>query len=128
MLAKIELSLAPSKAKGLSEDERLELGRLLLKAGYRVDIVRRRPNANPGTQYEYYMILDKGIAMPDTRKGHNPSGAPDPTRARAENNIQKDEKRVHDLIHVLRYVADAAGFEIAERIVLIDSQSGRIYR
>ena len=58
MLAKIELSLAPSKAKGLSE--RLELGRLLLKAGYRVDIVRRRPNANPGTQYEYYMILDKG--------------------------------------------------------------------
>lgn len=44
--------------------------------------------------------------MPDTRKGHNPSGAPDPTRARAENNIQKDEKRVHDLIHVLRYVAD----------------------
>lgn len=124
MLAKIELSLAPSKAKGLSEDERLELGRLLLKAGYRVGIVRRRPNANPGTQYEYYMILDKG----DTRKGHNPSGAPDPTRARAENNIQKDEKRVHDLIHVLRYVADAAGFEIAERIVLIDSQSGRIYR
>lgn len=56
MLAKIELSLAPSKAKGLSEDERLELGRLLLKAGYRVDIVRRRPNANPGTQYEYYMM------------------------------------------------------------------------
>lgn len=45
-----------------------------------------------------------------------------------KNNIQKDEKRVHDLIHVLRYVADAAGFEIAERIVLIDSQSGRIYR
>mgnify|MGYP000084295546 CR=1 FL=1 len=66
--------------------------------------------------------------MPDTRKGHNPSGAPDPTRARAENIIQKDEKRVHDLIHVLRYVADAAGYEIAERIVLIDSQTGRIYR
>ena len=61
MLAKIELSLAPSKAKGLSEDERLELGRLLLKAGYRVDIVRRRPNANPGTQYEYYK--SKGVTM-----------------------------------------------------------------
>ena len=60
MSTKIELSLAPAKAKGLSEDERLDLGRLRLKAGYRVDIVRRRPNANPGTQYEYYMILDKG--------------------------------------------------------------------
>ena len=60
MLAKIELSLAPSKAKGLSEDERLELGRLLLKAGYRVDIVRGRQKDTTGTQYEYYMILDKG--------------------------------------------------------------------
>lgn len=60
MLAKIELSLAPSKAKGLSEDERLDLGRLLLKAGYRVDIVRRRPNTNPGTNYDYFMVLDKG--------------------------------------------------------------------
>lgn len=29
MSAKIELSLAPAKAKGLSEDERLDLGRLL---------------------------------------------------------------------------------------------------
>ncbi len=38
MSAKIELSLAPAKAKGLSEDERLDLGRLLLKAGYRVDM------------------------------------------------------------------------------------------
>ena len=66
--------------------------------------------------------------MPDTRKGHNPSGAPDPTRRVPKITSRKDEKRVHDLIHVLRYVADAAGFEIAERIVLIDSQSGRIYR
>ena len=60
MSAKIELSLTPAKLKGLSEDERLDLGRLMLKAGYRVDIVRRRPNSNPGTQYEYFMILDKG--------------------------------------------------------------------
>lgn len=60
MSAKIELSLTLAKLKGLSEDERLDLGRLMLKAGYRVDIVRRRPNANPGTQYEYFMILDKG--------------------------------------------------------------------
>ena len=56
--------------------------------------------------------------MPDTRKGRNPSGAPDPTR----------EARVSELVHVLRYVADAAGFEIVERIVLVDNQTGRIYR
>ena len=55
--------------------------------------------------------------MPDTRKNHNPSGAPDPTRVRAENNIQREEARVSELVHVLRYVAGAAGFEIVERIV-----------
>jgi len=70
------------------------------------------------------------VAAPMLRAGRTTGRCAEenPTRARAENNIQKDEKRVHDLIHVLRYVADAAGFEIAERIVLIDSQSGRIYR
>ena len=64
--------------------------------------------------------------MPDTRKNHNPSGAPDPTRVRAESNIQREEARVSEL--VLRYVAGAAGFEIVERIVLVDNQTGRIYR
>lgn len=48
--------------------------------------------------------------MPDTRKNHNPSGAPDPTRVRAESNIQREEARVSELVHVLRYVAGAAGF------------------
>lgn len=128
MSAKIELSLAPAKAKGLSEDERLDLGRLLLKAGYRVDIVRRRPNTNPGTNYDYFMVWTKERTMPDTRKNHNPSGAPDPTRVRAESNIQREEARVSELVHVLRYVAGAAGFEIVERIVLVDNQTGRIYR
>lgn len=62
--------------------------------------------------------------MPDTRKNHNPSGAPDPTRVRAESNIQREEARVSELVHVLRYVAGAAGFEIVERIVLVDNQTG----
>ena len=35
--------------------------------------------------------------MPDTRKNHNPSGAPDPTRVRAESNIQREEARVSEL-------------------------------
>ena len=124
MSAKIELSLAPAKAKGLSEDERLDLGRLLLKAGYRVDIVRRRPE--PSTNISWFWTKER--TMPDTRKNHNPSGAPDPTRVRAESNIQREEARVSELVHVLRYVAGAAGFEIVERIVLVDNQTGRIYR
>ena len=66
--------------------------------------------------------------MPDTRYGHNPSGAADPTRTEAEENILKDEKRIGDLVHVLRYVADGAGFEIMGRVTLIDKRTGRVYK
>lgn len=63
MSAKIQLILAPTDVKGttrgLSEDERLDLGRLMLKAGYRVEIVRRRLSEKPGTPYSYFMILDR---------------------------------------------------------------------
>lgn len=54
---------APTDAKGitkgLSEEERLDLGRLMLKAGYRVEIVRRKMVEKPRTQYSYFMILDR---------------------------------------------------------------------
>lgn len=59
---------------------------------------------------------------------HNPSGAADPTRTQAEENILKDEKRIGDLVHVLRYVADGAGFEIMGRVTLIDKRTGRVYK
>ena len=54
--------------------------------------------------------------MPDTRYGHNPSGAADPTRTRAEESLVRDEKKIGDLIHVLRYVADAAGRGVGGRL------------
>lgn len=66
--------------------------------------------------------------MPDERYGRNPSGAADPTRTKAEENISRDEKRVSDLVHVLRYVADGAGFEIMGRVVLIDKRTGRVFK
>lgn len=66
--------------------------------------------------------------MPDERYGRNPSGALDPTRTKAEESISKDEKRVSDLVHVLRYVADCAGFKIAGRVELIDKRSGRTFK
>lgn len=61
MSAKIQLILTEAKetTKGLSEDERLDLGRLMLKAGYRVEIVRRRLVEKPGNPYSYFMILDR---------------------------------------------------------------------
>lgn len=66
--------------------------------------------------------------MPDDRYGRNPSGLPDPTRTQAEENICRDEKRIGDLVRVLRYVADGAGFEILGRVILVDKKTGRIYK
>lgn len=54
--------------------------------------------------------------------------APDPTRTKAEENVSRDEKRIGDLVHVLRYIADAAGFEIYGRIVLLDKKTGRVFK
>lgn len=66
--------------------------------------------------------------MPDTRYGHNPSGAADPTRTKAEANLEKDEKRVSNLVHTLRSVADLADFEICGRVTLLDKKTGRVYK
>ena len=71
---------------------------------------------------------ERGDKMPDERYGRNPSGAADPTRTKAEENMGRDEKRVSDLVHVLRYVADGAGFEILGRVVLSDKRTGRVYK
>lgn len=66
--------------------------------------------------------------MPDERYGRNPSGAADPTRTKAEESLGRDEKRIGDLVHVLRYVADGAGFEIVGRVVLLDKRTGRVFK
>lgn len=67
---------------------------------------------------------ERNTKMPDNRYGYNPSGAADPTRVRAEENMTKDERRIGELVRVLRYVADGAGFDICGRIVLVDKKTG----
>lgn len=62
------------------------------------------------------------------RPWENSSGKADPTAYTATRPIQEDEQRVSDLVHVIRYVAKNAGFEIINRIEFRDRRSGRIYR
>ena len=60
MRDKKEILLTPAKSyMGLSEDERLEVGRLMLKAGYRVEFERRRPPGKTAVAFEFYIVLDK---------------------------------------------------------------------
>ena len=54
MQDKKEILLTPAKTgMGLSETERLEVGRLMLKAGYRVTFVKRRPPGKTAGPPEY---------------------------------------------------------------------------
>lgn len=59
----------------------------------------------------------------------------DPTPYGAHKNIRKEEqleaarmRTISALVGALKQVADLAGFEIVGRVVLMDKDSGRIFR
>ena len=70
--------------------------------------------------------------MPDYGIRRNSEGYRDPTAFAALMNIQKEEleqqRRVAELIHVLKYIVDKSGFELAARIELRDKRTGKEYR
>lgn len=59
---------------------------------------------------------------------YNGSHYPDPTAYHAIRRAENENSRVKDLIQELKEIIDDSGFELVERIVLRDKQSGRIYR
>ena len=70
--------------------------------------------------------------MPDYGFRRNSEGYRDPTAFAALMNIQKEEmeqqRRVAELINVLKYIVDKSGFELAARIELRDKRTGKEYR
>lgn len=62
----------------------------------------------------------------------NAEGYADPTAYEGLKPIIREEteqqKRVNALIHVLKYIIRAAGFELLNRIEIKDSKTGREYR
>ena len=58
----------------------------------------------------------------------NGEGYADPTAYHAIKNIEQYEKRVTDLVHVLKYIIQNSDFELVERIQLRDKKTGRIYK
>ena len=64
--------------------------------------------------------------------GRNTEGYSDPAASIAVGQVSREEseadKRVYDLIKVLKYIIHVAGFELTERIHLKDNESGREYK
>ena len=68
--------------------------------------------------------------MHDPRK--NFEGYADPTAYYGTKKIVKEEeeleKKVSDLVKVLKFIIRSCGFELADRIQLRDIKSGRVYK
>ena len=64
----------------------------------------------------------------------NESGYLDPTAYTAIMNIEgsavtiEDYERFHKLLKAIKNICDIAGFELAERVILADKKSGRIWK
>lgn len=69
-----------------------------------------------------------GIANRENNPRKNSEGYSDPTAFEAFRNIDKEDERFHRLLHTLFYICELADFQIEGRIVLIDKQTGRIWR
>jgi hypothetical protein len=70
--------------------------------------------------------------MPDYGIRRNSEGYRDPTAFAALMKIQKEEmeqqRRVTELVKVLKYIIDKSGFELAARIELREKRTGKEYR
>lgn len=70
--------------------------------------------------------------MPDYGIKKNKEGYNDPTAYAAISNIHKEEmeqqRRVSELINVLKFIIDKSGFELTARIQLRDKRTGKEFR
>lgn len=61
------------------------------------------------------------------KEWQNSEGYVDPTAYHALKNIE-DEKKVSELVFVLKWIINKSGFELVERIQLRDKKNGKIYK
>ncbi len=70
--------------------------------------------------------------MPDYGMRKNGEGYNDPTAYAALSKIQREEielqRRVSEVINVLKYVIDKSGFELMARIEIRDKKTGKEFR
>lgn len=81
------------------------------------------------------MTLKRGIrklVVPVNKPWQNHEGYSDPTAYEGLKPVIREEteqqQRVSALVRVLKYVIDAAGFDLLNRIELKDRKTGRVYR
>lgn len=72
----------------------------------------------------HLLILKGGEGM--AKEWQNSEGYADPTAYKALKNIE-DKERVSELIFILKWIIRKSGFELVERIKIVDPKSGKVY-
>jgi hypothetical protein len=67
------------------------------------------------------------ISKTESISTKNEEGYNDPTGCEAVKNMEKDRARVNKLLHTIFYICKLAGFEVKDRIVLVDKKTGQIW-
>ena len=62
------------------------------------------------------------------KHGRNSAGYSDPTMTKAVDKLSKDRKRMEKLVQHIYYICELAGFEVGERIILIDKSTGVVWK
>lgn len=58
----------------------------------------------------------------------NAEGYSDPTAYEAIKSADADDERFHKLLNTIFTICELSGFRLEERIVLKDTQSGKVWR
>lgn len=58
----------------------------------------------------------------------NHEGYSDPTAYEAIKNTEADDERFHKLLNIIFTICELFGFHLEERIILKDTQTGKVWR
>ena len=72
------------------------------------------------------MFKEDGCVSENSRKNHE--GYSDPTAYEAIKNMEVDDERFHKLLNTIFTICELSGFHLEERIVLKDTQTGKVWR
>lgn len=76
----------------------------------------------------YNFIKKRGECQLSNVDKKNAEGYSDPTAYAALKHISDEDARFHKLLHMLFDICELSGFEIEGRIVLVDKQTGKVWR
>ena len=80
------------------------------------------------------MVIDKK-KQSDKEMSRNGSGYYDPTAYKAMKRVEADEKRYgkdyerfYNLLTIIFYICNLAGFHVEGRITLVDKKTGKVWK